>query len=213
MKQPRQILPGIFAFPPNRDALGGTAYLIVENQGNILIDCPAWHQETQHFLRDRGPLRELVLTHRDGGRAGIAPLQAEFGCSVRVQEQEAYLLPECRVETFGAGDEITPDCQVIWTPGYSPGSSCVYLDRHGGILFSGRHLLPDQNGQLTLRRRPKTFHWWRQLASTAALRDRFSPETLYYLCPGANTGLLRGTGAIAAAGTALQQLDLSNLAG
>ena len=34
-KPPRLILPGIFAFAPNRDTLGATSYLIVDKSGKI----------------------------------------------------------------------------------------------------------------------------------------------------------------------------------
>lgn len=48
-KVPRLILEDIYAFPPNREILGGTAYLIVNKSGNILVDCPAWDAENQGF--------------------------------------------------------------------------------------------------------------------------------------------------------------------
>ncbi|MBD2019267.1 MBL fold metallo-hydrolase, partial [Leptolyngbya sp. FACHB-36] len=56
----------------------------------------------------------------------------------------------------------------------------------------GRHLLPSPDGGIAPIRTSKTFHWRRQLQSVQRLRDRFSSETLHYLCPGANTGFLRG---------------------
>jgi glyoxylase-like metal-dependent hydrolase (beta-lactamase superfamily II) len=84
----------------------------------------------------------------------------------------------------------------IWTPGHSTGSSCLYWQQHGGVLFTGRHLLPDQQGNPIPLRLEKTFHWFRQLESVAQLRDRFSQDTLNYICPGANTGFLRGKGLI-----------------
>ncbi|MEO1743428.1 MAG: hypothetical protein AAFR99_16650, partial [Cyanobacteria bacterium J06629_9] len=31
VKPPRAVLEGVYAFPPNRSTLGGTAYFIVEN--------------------------------------------------------------------------------------------------------------------------------------------------------------------------------------
>ncbi|MGL5193174.1 MAG: MBL fold metallo-hydrolase, partial [Chroococcales cyanobacterium] len=43
-KQPRAVLDNIFAFSPNRETLGATAYLIVENNANILVDCPPWDE-------------------------------------------------------------------------------------------------------------------------------------------------------------------------
>ncbi|NJM57341.1 MAG: MBL fold metallo-hydrolase, partial [Synechococcales cyanobacterium RU_4_20] len=60
-------------------------------------------------------------------------------------------------------------------------------------------------------RTAKTFHWERQLRSVAALRDRFSPETLQYLCPGASIGFLRGQYCVADAYEKLRSLNLAAL--
>jgi hypothetical protein len=53
-KPPRLVLENIYAFPPNRDTLGGTAYFIVENQANILIDAPPWNPTNQQFIEKMG---------------------------------------------------------------------------------------------------------------------------------------------------------------
>ncbi|HEY9847906.1 MAG TPA: MBL fold metallo-hydrolase [Leptolyngbyaceae cyanobacterium] len=209
-KQPRAVLDTIFAFPPNRDTLGATAYLIVENQTNILVDCPAWDEENQEFLKERGGISCLFITHR-GGIGKVKEIQQYFGCAVLIQEQEAYLLPKIDVTSFGKEYELTPQIQAIWTPGHSPGSSCLYYSREGGVLFSGRHLIPDRQGLPVPLRTSKTFHWWRQINSVKLLRERFSPETLNLICPGANTGFLRGKKAIEQAYKALAQLDLDAL--
>ncbi len=209
-KVPQRVFHSIFAFPPNRETLGGTAYLIVENRSNILVDAPAWNDGNQNFLAGQGGLTWLVLTHRGGiGRA--AQIQQTFGCQVLIQEQEAYLLPGVPVTTFRESFDLTPYSQMIWTPGHSPGSACLYHRAYGGVLFTGRHLLPNQQGQPVPLRTAKTFHWLRQLQSVEKLRQRFSRETLTYLCPGANTGFLRRERAIAEAYTHLSQLDLDAL--
>lgn len=209
-KQPRAVLDTIFAFPPNRDTLGATAYFIVENETNILLDCPAWDEENQKFLRDRGGVSWLIITHR-GGIGKAREIQEAFGCKVSIQEQEAYLLPKIDVTSFREEFTLTSQTQVIWTPGHSPGSSCVYYSREGGVLFSGRHLLPDRQGLPVPLRTSKTFHWPRQLRSVKVLLERFTPETLNYICPGANTGFLRGKGAIEQAYQQLASLDLDAL--
>ena len=229
-KQPRAVLDTILAFPPNRDTLGATAYLIVENETKILVDCPAWDEENQKFLRDRGGVSWLVITHR-GGIGKVEEIQQAFGCKVLIQEQEAYLLPKLtppnppnpgglaegsnvgreNIVTFREGYRLTPETQVIWTPGHSPGSSCLYYSAFGGVLFSGRHLLPNLEGLPVPLRTSKTFHWLRQIRSVRLLCDRFSPETLQYICPGANTGFLRGKRAIDRAYQQLVSLDLDAL--
>jgi glyoxylase-like metal-dependent hydrolase (beta-lactamase superfamily II) len=209
-KQARAVLDSIFAFPPNRETLGATAYLIVKNEANILLDCPAWDEENQQFLRERGGVQWLFLTHR-GGIGKVKEIQQTFGCEVLIQEQEAYLVPGLKVITFEKEFTLTPTSQAIWTPGHSPGSACLYYSECGGVLFSGRHLLPNQQGNPVPLRTSKTFHWRRQIHSVKLLLDRFSPETLEYICPGANTGFLRGERAIAQAYQKLAQLDLEAL--
>lgn len=195
-KPPRKILDRIYAFPPNRDTLGGTAYLIIRKTGNILVDCPGWDTTQQSFVSEFFPegIRWLFITHREA-MSQVRQLQSDLDCEVIVQEQEAYLLPDVAVTSFT--EEITlPEATGIWTCGYSPGSSCLYVPSQGGILFSGRHLLVDPNGNLAPLQSRKTFHWPRQVRNVKKLQNRFSPETLSYICPGANTGFLRGKGVV-----------------
>jgi len=209
-KQPSAVLDTIFAFSPNRDTLGATAYFIVEKEAGILIDCPAWDEVNQQFLQQQGGIRWLVITHR-GGIGKARELQKFFDCEILIQEQEAYLLPGLKVTSFQHAFTLTPQIEAIWTPGHSPGSSCLYYRNFGGVLFSGRHLLPNPSGEPAPLRTKKTFHWPRQLRSIQALRDRFSPETLQFICPGANTGFLRGKRTIDRAYEQLSKLDLSEL--
>ena len=211
-KQPRSILEGIFAFAPNRETLGATSYLILKNSGNILVDCPAADQANLQFLRDMGGVRWLFLTHRGGIGKQISQMQATLGFSVLIQEQESYLTPDVNTITFSDRFALSDDCYCFWTPGHSPGSSCLYWNALGGVLFTGRHLLPESSDRIAPIRLAKTFHWPRQLQSVAALRDRFSADTLEYICPGANTGFLRGKGTFARAYLRLSQLDLAAIA-
>lgn len=199
-KSPTEILPDIFAFPPNRDTLGGTAYLIVTPNGNIAIDSPAWNQTNRQFIVDRGGIKYLALTHRGGiGKTGT--IATEFGCETIVQEQEAYLLPDTQVTTFRYSLALDDSTRLIWTPGHSPGSTCIYYAGAGGVLFTGRHLLPDRQGAPVPLQTPKTFHWQRQLRSVEVIRQQFpSHAPLSHICPGANTGLLRGKGSISLLG-------------
>ena len=211
-KKPRAVLDNVFAFSPNRDTLGATAYLIVEKVANILIDCPSWNEYTQAFLEERGGVGILFLTHR-GSIGKAAQIQASTGCDIVIQEQEAYLLPDAKLTTFESeislGNNTTVENAIgIWTPGHSPGSSCFYYSGGGGLLFTGRHLLPNRQGIPVSLRTVKTFHWPRQIRSVEALIDRFTPETLSSICPGANTGFLRGQTAIEDAYSKLSELDL-----
>jgi hypothetical protein len=67
---------------------------------------------------------------------------------------------------------------------------------HGGVLFTGRHLLPDLAQNPVPLQTAKTFHWQRQQRSVTLIRSQFPPERLRYILPGASSGLLRGRGYI-----------------
>jgi len=211
IKAPRQIMPGIFAFTPNRDTLGATSYLIVDKIGNFLFDCPAWNEVNQQFIQSQGGIESLIISHRGGIGKNVLEMQQTLNCQVIMQEQEAYLLPEVEVISFSDRLTISPDLELFWTPGHSPGSSCLHTKNHGGMLFTGRHLLPKSQTEIVPLRTPKTFHWGRQLNSIAQLRDRFDASSLEYILPGANTGYLRGKGYIDRATEKLAQLDLTAL--
>lgn len=187
--------------------MGGTAYLLLEETGNILIDSPAWDEVNRSFLKEKGGVRWLFLSHR-GGIGKVKQIQQDLQCSVLIQEQEAYLLPGLAVSQFQHNFQLSPTSEAIWTCGHSPGSACLYYQNYGGILFSGRHLLPNTQGLPTPLRISKTFHWPRQIQNVQKLRDRFTPETLSTICPGANTGFLRGERSIGNAYGKLMQLDL-----
>ncbi|MBJ7899984.1 MAG: MBL fold metallo-hydrolase [Cyanobacteria bacterium RI_101] len=205
-KPPRLILPGLYRFPPNRDTLGGTAYFCLHPQGNLLIDAPPQTPETESLLLDQGGVRYLVLTQRDGAGPALGAWQKRFNFEIVVQEQEAYLLPQLRRVTFADQLTLAPELTLLWTPGYSPGALCLYDRRQGGVLFTGRHLTPDAQGQPQPLRSAKTFHWRRQLKSVAKLQAYFAQESLAYLCPGAYTGFLRGRDYISPALPALRAI-------
>lgn len=213
-RPPRSVFGGIYAFAPSRDTQGGTAYFIVNTTSeglpaNLLVDAPRWDDETHQWLIAQGGVGSLLITHR-GGLGRTAAIQRALGCEVVIQEQEAYLLPDTPKTTFHHNFRFSAQLEAFWTPGHSPGSSCLYYSAYGGVLFTGRHLLPNRAGDPEPLRLAKTFHWPRQLQQVEALRTRFSADNLAHICPGASTGFLRGQRSIDRACDRLQQLDLDS---
>ncbi|PSN11855.1 MBL fold metallo-hydrolase [filamentous cyanobacterium CCT1] len=211
-KAPRLVFDTVYAFPPNRDTQGATAYFIVNNTSegqptNLLIDAPAWEEGNREWLTARGGVQWLFITHR-GGLGQAAKIHKALNCEVVIQEQEAYLLPDTPTTTFHHSFRFSPELEAVWTPRHSPGSACLYYSAYGGVLFTGRHLLPNRAGEPEPLRLAKTFHWPRQLQQVEALRTRFSAESLAHLCPGASTGFLRGQRSIDRAYEKLQQIDI-----
>ena len=214
-KTPQTVFDTVFAFPPNRETLGGTAYLILEQSdgktANILVDCPALSEANQEFIEAKGGIQTLFITHR-GGMAEVPKFQSIFSAQVLIQQEEAYLLPTVETETFERDRILTPTSKVFWNTGHSPGSACLYHAQYGGILFTGRHLLPDRDGNPRPLRQSKTFHWPRQLRHAQQLLSDFTPETLSYICPGGSTGFLRGGKKIDNAYKKLQSTNWDELA-
>lgn len=220
-KTPQTVFDTVFAFPPNKETLGGTAYLILEKSANnldsdrpyanILIDCPAFNEVNRDFITQQGGIKTLFITHR-GGMANVREFQQAFGAQVLIQEQEAYLLPGIETKTFHRACALSQTSRVLWTAGYSPGSACLYHNQYGGLLFTGRHLLPDRNGDPRPLRRSKTFHWPRQLRNAQEILTEFDAATLSYICPGASTGFLRGDKKIDKAYQRLSTADWQALA-
>lgn len=215
-KAPQAVFDNVFAFPPNRETLGGTAYLILETDAdgkpaNILVDCPALTESNKAFILANGGTRTIFITHR-GGMAQVPLLQSTFDAQVLIQEQEAYLLPTVATEKFHRDRLLSPTSRVFWSPGHSPGSACLYHSSYGGVLFTGRHLLPGKDGAPRPLRLSKTFHWPRQLRCAQQLLTDFTPETLSYICPGASTGYLRGERKIPQAYDHIQAIDWSAMA-
>lgn len=193
---PKLILDNIFVFAPNRQTLGGSSYFILHPLGNILVDCPFWDEHNRDFCLDKGGVKYIFITHRDGISKQISTIKNDLNCEIIIQEQEAYLLPNLNPISYSFEYFLFDNCYGLWTCGYSPGSACLYYDYLGGILFSGRHLLPVNQDKIAPLKLKKTFHWLRQKRSVKMLCDRTSSSKLKYICPGANTGYLRGRGFI-----------------
>ena len=210
-KEPQLVLRSIYAFPPNRFTLGGTAYLIVKNQGNILIDCPIWDAATAEFVHRLGGVSQLILTHRGGLSEQLPKIASALNCTVVVQEQEAYLVSHSIQKTTFHHELTWEDGdRVFWTPGHSPGTCCYYHAEHN-LLFTGRHLVPNKAGEPSPLKTPKTFHWKRQLQNVERLTTEFNQDSLTYIMPGANLGRLRGNKFIDQAYEKLSGLKMDSL--
>lgn len=216
-RPPQRVRPGLWLFAPSRDSQGGSSWLVEAAAlglgdslgGDLLIDCPAWSEANLAMLAARPGRGTLVLTGRDGhGRC--RRFQEALGWDVLVQEQEAYLLPGVRqLQCFSDSCEFAPGVRLLWTPGPSPGACVLHLQRPGWDgLFCGRLLLPTGPGQLAPLRTARCFHWPRQLASLARLRQWLPAGSPDWIACGGGLGALRGEKLVAAGAALLAGLSL-----
>ena len=197
-RPPQEVRPGLWLFPPNPEAHGGSAWLWETRAGSVLIDCPAHTEANLALLRERarrGP-GWIVLLGRDGhGRC--RRLQESLGWPVLVQEQEAYLLPGVApLLSFGAEHQLLEGLHLLWTPGPSPGAAVLH--GRGGVagpvdgLFCGRLLVPVAPRRLAPVPSPRGFHWPRQRRSVVALARGLPPGSPSWIASGAGLGALAG---------------------
>ena len=190
-RPPQQVLDGLWAFGPNRDCQGGTAWWLEHADGALLIDCPAYTAANLAFLRER-PAGMLLLTSREGhGRT--RRFQEALGWPVLVQEQEAYLLPGVQqLQTFGEEWALAPGLRLLWTPGPTPGACVVHASGEPDVLFCGRLLSPTGPGAAAPLPTARSFHWGRWQRSLKTLKAWLPQRSPGWIASGAGLGALAG---------------------
>ncbi len=219
-RPPLPVRPGLWLFAPSRESQGGSAWLLETEEGDLLIDCPAYTGANLRFLAGR-PCRPgagrawIVLTGRDGhGRC--RRLQQALGWPVLVQEQEAYLLPGVEsLHSFAAEHQMGEGVRLLWTPGPSPGACVVHVGPAAAAgqdgLFCGRLLVPVAPARVAPLRLRGTFHWGRQLRSLERLRSWLPAGSPGWIASGAGLGALRGAKLVDQGACQLATLDLEAL--
>ena len=190
-RPPQPVLDGLWAFAPNRDCQGGTAWWLEHAEGALLIDCPAYTAANLAFLRER-PAGMLLLTSREGhGRA--RRFQEALGWPVLVQEQEAYLLPGVQqLQTFGDELALSPGLRLLWTPGPTPGACVLHASGEPDVLFCGRLLSPTAPGAAAPLPTARSFHWGRWQRSLKKLKAWLPQGSPRWIASGAGLGALAG---------------------
>ena len=190
-RPPQQVLDGLWAFGPNRDCQGGTAWWLEHADGALLIDCPAYTAANLAFLRER-PAGMLLLTSREGhGRT--RRFQEALGWPVLVQEQEAYLLPGVQqLQTFGEELDLAPGLRLLWTPGPTPGACVLHASGEPDVLFCGRLLSPTGPGAAAPLPTARSFHWGRWQRSLKTLKAWLPQGSPGWIASGAGLGALAG---------------------
>ncbi|MEM8640294.1 MAG: MBL fold metallo-hydrolase [Cyanobacteria bacterium P01_G01_bin.54] len=123
-----------------QSSFGAASYLIVQPEGNILVDSPRFTPPLVKRLEALGGVRWLYLTHRDDV-ADHAKFQAHFGCDRLLHTDDITAKTqavEIQLQGTAAIDDVLPHCQIIPVPGHTEGHTVLlWQDR---VLFSGDHL-------------------------------------------------------------------------
>lgn len=153
-----------FASP---DSFGGSSYLIVRPDGNVLVDSPRFSEPLVKRVAALGGLRSIFLTHQDD-IADHARWASRFGAERIMHVDDAPFAPERPID----GREpvrLADDLLVIPTPGHTAGHlALLHEDR---FLFSGDHVWGDGEGGLSASRRYNWHSWDEQRRSMQRLLE------------------------------------------
>lgn len=211
-RPPREVLPGVWVFPPNPRTHGGSAWLLDTDAGAVLVDCPPENEATLAFLQARAARSAgwMVLLGRDG-HGSCRKVQERLGWPVVVQEQEAYLLPGVKdLRPFGEDHQLAEGLHLLWTPGPSPGAAVLHAC--GGVadgvdgLFCGRLLVPVAPQRLAPLLSPRGFHGPRQRRSVTRLARWLPSGSPAWMASGAALGALAGEVLVRGGASLLEEL-------
>ncbi len=134
----KEVLPGIYLIGKySLKSFGNSGYFVLHEGGNILVDAPELSDADFEFIKEMGGVSRIFITHvRAFGDA--CNLKSKFGAALIMHEADARLAKGCTPDTtFTAQQQLYGDVMLIPTPGYSPGSSCMLLQKGKGVLFCG----------------------------------------------------------------------------
>jgi glyoxylase-like metal-dependent hydrolase (beta-lactamase superfamily II) len=115
------------------------SYFVKSPAGNVLIDCPAFHDEIVKFIEGQGGLKWVFLTHKDDV-GDSAKFVQRFNAQALIHSADRGAV-DFPVRTFDKDFKLADGLQVICTPGHTAGSACLLYSADGGVLFSGDHLM------------------------------------------------------------------------
>lgn len=161
----------------SEDSFGGSSYVVLRPEGNVLVDSPRFTAPLVRRLEALGGLKWMFLSHIDDV-ADHQKFRDHFGCARIMHAEDARFDVERVIE----GKDPVPladDLVVIPVPGHTAGSQCLlHRDR---FLFTGDHLWwnPEQ-GRLGASRRYNWHSWSEQRRSM----ERLLEHSFEWVLPG-----------------------------
>lgn len=155
----------------SEDSYAAASYLIVRNEGNILVDSPRFIPPLVKQLEEMGGIRYMYLTHRDDV-ADHQKYREHFECDrILHQDEINSSTRDVEIKLSSSGPyQLETDLLIIPVPGHTKGHTVLlYKNKY---LFSGDHLAwsPEIN-QLIAFRSVCWYSWTEQLKSMKKLAN------------------------------------------
>jgi len=159
---------------------GAASYLIIQPEGNILVDSPRFAAPLVKRLEDLGGIRFLYLTHRDDV-ADHEKFHAHFDCQRILHEADIGTTTRAIEQQLSGSDpiQLAPDLLILPVPGHTKGHTVLLYKNK--FLFSGDHLAwSSQEGHLIAFRRACWYSWTEQIQSM----QRLATHAFEWVLPG-----------------------------
>ena len=156
----------------SEDTFGGSSYLIVRPEGNVLVDSPRFTAPLVERIEAMGGVRVMFLSHIDDV-ADHAKFRRHFGCERVMHADDATFAVERRIEGR-APTRLADDLLVIPTPGHTKGHQVLlYGD---AVLFTGDHLAWSPESETLIAFRDACWYSWPEQTRSmeALLAHRFA---------------------------------------
>jgi glyoxylase-like metal-dependent hydrolase (beta-lactamase superfamily II)/ferredoxin len=156
---------------------GGSSYLIVRPEGNVLVDSPRFTRPLVRRLEEMGGVRLLFLSHADDV-ADHERFRSHFGCE-RIMHEADLSFPVERPVRGSEPVTLASDLVVVPTPGHTEGHlALLHRETH---LFTGDHLWWDpERGALGASRSYCWYSWEEQRRSM----ERLLAYSFEWILPG-----------------------------
>jgi glyoxylase-like metal-dependent hydrolase (beta-lactamase superfamily II)/ferredoxin len=161
-------------------SFGAASYLILRDEGNVLVDSPRFAPPLVKRLEALGGIRYLYLTHRDDV-ADHQKFRQHFGCD-RILHADDISGSTHDVEIKLSGTDpvsLAPDLLIIPVPGHTKGHTVLLYDEQ--FLFAGDHLAwsPDLNHLFAFRN--ACWYSWSELVKSM---HRLATYSFEWVLPG-----------------------------
>ena len=152
----------------SEDSFGGSSYLILRPDGNVLVDSPRFTAPLVRRLEAMGGVQWMFLSHIDDV-ADHQKFLDHFSCQRVMHAADAAFEVEQPIQGRDP-QRLAADLLIVPTPGHTAGSlSLLYRNK---FLFTGDHLWwdPDE-GRLGASRRYNWHSWSEQRRSMERLLE------------------------------------------
>lgn len=153
----KELAPNIYQFPPQR-FFGETVgtYAIHQEEAIFCFDVPADTEHNRMFFQKLAKPIRIIMSHgpTSSGVESTRDSLRNKGLDVEIwlheeDKKNVWLTvnPDVLLSTRNT-EKLSENLTLIFTPGHSKGSVCLFADVASGIVFSGDTLQGKENGDI-----------------------------------------------------------------